>query len=95
MEIAGGERIAEFAKRFPRIKSALTRWATIVESADWENPAEMRKTFGSADIVGGQTVFNVGGNKCRVIALIHYRARRVLVQRVLTHEEYGKGSWKE
>ena len=94
MEIAGEERIAEFAKRFPRIRSALTRWLAVVAAADWENPAEMKKTFGSADIVGDQTVFNIGGNKCRLIAIIHYRARRVFVQRVLTHQAYDKGDWR-
>ena len=94
MEIAGEERLFEFARRFPKISNALTRWLRVVEAAHWVNPVEMKKTFGSADIVGGQTVFNVGGNKCRVITLIHYRAERVLVQHVLTHEEYDRGDWK-
>jgi mRNA interferase HigB len=95
VEIAGAERIAEFAGRYPKVKSALARWVSTVEGADWRHPAEMKRTFGSADIVGDQTVFNVGGNKCRLIALIHYRAGRVLVQHVLTHREYEKGDWKQ
>jgi mRNA interferase HigB len=45
--------------------------------------------------VGKQTVFDVGGNKCRLIAIIHYGTRRVLVQHVLTHNEYDRGRWKE
>ena len=88
------ERIAEFAKRFPSIKNALTRWVSAAADADWRNPAEMKRTFGSADVVGGQTVFNVGGNKCRLIALIHYRSQRIFVRHVLTHLEYDKGDWK-
>ena len=66
-----------------------------VEAAEWRNPADLKKTFGSADIVGHQTVFNVGGNKCRLIALVQYKSKRVLVQHVLTHAEYDKGNWKE
>lgn len=94
MDIAGEERVVDFARRFPKIRNALMRWLNVVEAAHWKNPAEMKKTFGSADIVGRQTVFNVGGNKCRVIALIHYRTARLLVQHVLTHHEYDQGDWK-
>jgi mRNA interferase HigB len=94
VEIAGEERVFDFARRFPKVRKSLTRWLLVVEVAHWTNPAEMKKTFGSADIVGAQTVFNVGGNKCRLIALIHYRAERVLVQHVLTHDEYDRGDWK-
>ena len=54
----------------------------------------MIKTFGYANMAGSQTVFNVSGSKCRLIALIHYGTKRVLVQQVLTHQEYDKGDWK-
>jgi len=67
----------------------------VVEQADWKNSAEMKKTFRKADVVGKQTVFDIGGNKCRLIAIIHYGARRVLVQHVLTHSEYDRGQWKK
>ena len=95
MEVAGAERVAAFAERVPSLKSALTRWLEAVEAAAWKNPVEMKKTFASADLVGNQTVFNVGGNKCRLIALIHYSAKRVLVECVLTHSEYNEGDWKK
>jgi mRNA interferase HigB len=95
VEIAGEGHIAQFASRFPGIKNALDRWARVVEQADWKNTAEMKKTFRKADVVGKQTVFDVGGNKCRLIAIIHYGTRRVLVQHVLTHNEYDRGRWKE
>jgi mRNA interferase HigB len=95
VEIASEQKIAEFARRSPTIRNALHRRLRAVEEADWKNPAEMKRTFGSADIVGTQTVFNIGGNKCRLIALIHYGARRVLIQYVLTHHEYDSGDWKQ
>jgi mRNA interferase HigB len=94
VEIAGEDHIAQFASRFPGIKNALDRWASVVEQADWKNPAEMKKTFRRADVVGKQTVFDIGGNKCRLIAIIHYSTSRVLVQHVLTHHEYDRGRWK-
>jgi mRNA interferase HigB len=95
VKLAGEERTAAFASKHKDLKNALKRWVETVEAADWKNPVDMKKTFGSADIVGAQTVFNVGGNKCRLIALVQYKSRRVLVQHVLTHTEYDKGDWKE
>ncbi len=95
MKLAGEERTAAFASKHKDLQNALKRWVETVEAADWKNPVDMKKTFGSADIVGDQTVFNVGGNKCRLIALVHYKLKRVLVQHVLTHAEYDKGDWKE
>jgi mRNA interferase HigB len=94
VEVAGLERLFEFAKQHPNIKSALERWRGIVEEADWKDPAEMRSTFRSADIVGERTVFNVGGNKCRLISLVNYSKGRLLIQHVLSHAEYDKGDWK-
>ena len=90
MEIAGEERIAEFANGFPSIKSALRRWVNTVAEADWKNPAEMKKTFGSADVVGDQTVFNVGGNKYRIAAFVHYRKQIVYIKRIGPHREYDE-----
>jgi mRNA interferase HigB len=54
----------------------------------------VRRTFNSADFVGDLTVFDVGGNKYRVVGFVHYRRRIVYVKRVLTHKEYDKGAWK-
>jgi mRNA interferase HigB len=95
VEIVGEDRILEFADQHPAAKKALYRWLNVVEESTWNNPAEMKRTFGSADIIGTQTVFNVGGNKCRLVALVHYRTHRVLIQHVLTHLEYDKGDWKQ
>ena len=51
--------------------------------------------FASADQVGKMTVFNIGGNKIRLIAAIHYNRKKVYVRAVLTHGDYDLGKWKE
>ena len=43
----------------------------------------------------GFGVFNIGGNKYRLIARIHYNRKKVYIQAVLTHQEYDRGSWKQ
>ncbi len=54
----------------------------------------LRATFGSTDYVEPFTVFDIGGNKFRLIAAIHYNRSKVYIRHVLTHEEYDRGKWK-
>jgi len=85
-----GGKLAAFAEKHPPAKSPLSRWQGLTAQANWKNPIEMKQTFGSADIVGALTIFNIGGNKYRLIALINYALKLVLVQDVLTHSEYAQ-----
>ena len=55
---------------------------------------ELRQSFGSADMVGKLTVFNIGGNKYRLIAAIQFDRGRVYIRHVLTHREYDLDTWK-
>lgn len=89
------EELDRFSAKHADAESRLARWRATVEAAAWKNPADMKKTLGSADVVGSQTVFNIGGNNYRLIARINYALQFVRVQRVLTHAEYDKGDWKE
>lgn len=86
--------IREFAKRHPEALAPLRHWANAAESVDWRTPGDVRRTFNTADFAGDLTVFNVGGNKYRVIAFVHYRQRAIYIKDVLTHKDYDKGAWK-
>ncbi len=55
----------------------------------------MKALFPATDKVGHQYVFDIGGNKLRLIAVVHYRFKKVYIQHVLDHAEYDKGTWKE
>lgn len=65
-----------------------------MEAANWKTLPELKQTFNSADHVEGRVAFNIGGNKYRLIAVIRYELSLVIIQRVLTHEEYDRGGWK-
>jgi mRNA interferase HigB len=95
MHIITRKRILEFGKKHPDCSTALESWYRIVKRTDFKSFNELRQTFPSADIVGNLTVFNVGGNKVRLIAAIHYNARRIYIRHVLTHKEYDRGAWRE
>ena len=59
-----------------------------------EEPGQTRNDFRHADVVGRRTIFNIKGNKYRLIARVNYRTRRVFILHVLTQEEYGRGAWE-
>ena len=95
MHIITRKRLLEFGDRHPGSRSALDHWYRIMKHTDFSSFAELRRTFPSADKVGKLTVFNIGGNRFRLIAAIHYDAKRVYIWRILTHSEYDKGKWRE
>lgn len=95
MHIITRKRLNEYAEKHPDAKSALQHWYKEAKSKDFKSFVELRKTFTSADQVGKLTVFNIGGNKARLIAAIHYNRRIIYIRAVLTHREYDEGTWKE
>ena len=95
VRIISKRRIREFGKRLPKAVEPLKHWANAVEAAEWKNPGALKAEFGSADFVANLTVFNLGGNKYRLIAFVHYRRQIVYLKHILTHAEYDKGDWKE
>ncbi|MDY6784776.1 MAG: type II toxin-antitoxin system HigB family toxin [Cyanobacteriota bacterium] len=83
-----------FWKKHPDSKNRLIDWYKKVDKAQWKNPADLRRTFNSADFVGNFTVFNVGGNSYRLIAFIDYKYKKVFIRSILTHAEYDEETWK-
>ena len=95
MHVITRKRIVDFASRHPDCATALDSWYRIIKHARIQNFSELRSIFPSADHVQGLTVFNIGGNKVRLIAAIHYNSQKIYVRHELTHKEYDKNKWKE
>ena len=87
--------IREFAENHSGALEPLRHWANAAEAMDWLTPADVRRTFNSVDFVGDLTVFDIGGNKYRLIAFVHYRRKAVYIKQIPTHKEYAKGGWKK
>ncbi len=79
----------------PECSGALDVWYRLMKRGSYASFAELKSVFGSVDKVGNVFVFNVGGNKLRIIAAIHFNRAKVFVRYVLTHSEYDRGDWKE
>jgi len=94
MKVISRRTLREFWNEHPRAQVALEEWYKVARKTEWEKFGDVRETFGSADQVGKFTVFNIGGNKYRLIAAIHFNRGIVYIRHVLTHAEYDKGKWK-
>jgi mRNA interferase HigB len=95
MHVITRKRLNDFADKYRETRSALAHWYSLVKRNDFANFAELRAMFTSADRVGKLTVFNLGGNKVRLVAAIHYNRKKVYIRAVLTHAEYDEGKWKD
>lgn len=95
MHIITRKRLNEFAEKFPETNNALADWYRLMKQNKFDSIAEVREVFPSADKVGKLTVFNIGGNKVRLIAAIHYNRKKIYIRAVLTHKEYDEGNWRE
>ena len=94
MRVISRKRLKEAVARRSDLEVPLDAWFRIAKKADWKNLADVRKTFSSADAVGRWTVFNVKGNRYRLITEINYAFGRIYIRHVLTHAEYDRGIWK-
>lgn len=86
--------LVEFWSRHPDAAPSLQAWHQLMGSRSFRHLADLRRTFASADRVDGLTVFDIGGNKYRLIVAVHYNRQKVFVRGVMTHAEYDQGSWK-
>ena len=94
MHIITVKRLKEFYAKYSDAQASLLTWKKLTSLALWQNFAEVRQTFRSADQVGKFTVFNIGGNKYRLITFINYTTKKVFIRHILTHEEYDTNQWK-
>jgi mRNA interferase HigB len=95
MHIITHTRIVAAQQRLPECSGALDLWYRLMKRGQYGNFAELKSAFGSVDKVGNVFVFNVGGNKLRIVAAVHFNRAKVFVRHVLTHEEYDRGDWRK
>lgn len=93
MRIIAVSTLREFWSRPGRrdAEQPLRAWVHIVKAAEWSKPTDVKAMFRSADILGGgRAVFDIGGNKYRLVTAIHYRGKRIYVRFIGTHRDYDE-----
>ena len=89
MRIIAKKRLREFWQAHPDAEEPLLAWYREVEHEDWDTPAKVKQKYGSASIVGdSRVVFNIKGNKYRLVARVNYPYRILYLRFVGTHADY-------
>lgn len=94
VRIISKSAITEFCQTHDDALEPLLHWHSVTRRAAWRHLADVRRDFPHADAVSIFTVFNIGGNKYRLISVIKYRWQIVYIRHILTHPEYTEGKWK-
>jgi mRNA interferase HigB len=95
VHIISRRALIQFWEKHPDSKIPLARWYKIVDITDFQSFIQLRKVFPSVDRVDDLFIFNIGGNKDRLITSIHFNRGKVYIRYVLTHKKYDRGDWKK
>ena len=91
MRIISRKRLREFWEKHTDAQQALQAWYADVKQADWQTPADIKNVYRNASIVANnRAIFNIKGNKYRLVVVIQYQYGIVYIRFVGTHQEYDK-----
>ena len=94
MKLISNKALREFAASCADADGPLQDFRRWVEKGSYGNFADLRAAFSTVDKVGPLYVFNIGGNKYRLVAALSFKVQALWVKAVMTHVEYDKGKWK-
>ncbi|WP_432711289.1 type II toxin-antitoxin system HigB family toxin [Paraburkholderia acidicola] len=92
MRVISNKTLVDFSVKHSDAGIPLQIWRKTVEAVFFTNFAGLKRAFNAVDKVGDLYVFNIGGNKFRLIAAVHFNVQKLYVRHVFTHKEYDK--WK-
>lgn len=92
MNIVTKRTLQEFWARYPDAEKPLLTWYKLASKATWATPADIKSMFGAnVDFIGdNRVIFDIGGNKYRLVVHVSYRFKSALVKFVGAHAEYDK-----
>ena len=92
VKVYGEAAITEFGKKHAASRKPLQRFLEIARGSDWPHFAAVRRTFPWADYApaSGTLIFDIGGNKYRLVARVDFEEQLLYVQAVFTHQQYSR-----
>jgi mRNA interferase HigB len=92
MQIIALRTLRRFWEKHPQAERPLRAWFAQVRQADWTGPAEVKERFGTTVdfIADNRVIFDLSGNKYRLVVHVSYRFKRILVKFIGTHAEYDR-----
>jgi mRNA interferase HigB len=108
VHVVSRRALVDFWSIRPNAEAPLKAWYKAASTGTYKNFAELKQTFKGVDYVSVEKknkstnqkekkefyVFDIGGNKYRLVAAIHFNRQRLFIRFVMTHEEYDRGDWK-
>lgn len=94
MKLISNNPLRDFSAIHPAADALLQNFRQLIERGPYNRFTDLKATFRSVDKVGERFVFNIGGNKYRLIAAIAFAPQLLWVKAILTQAEYDKGDWK-
>ena len=89
MRLISNKALRDFAHKHSAAHGPLQGWRRVIEQGRFRNFAELKKTFNAVDKAGDYFVFNIAGNRYRLIAAIHFNTQILYVRAVMTHANYN------
>lgn len=94
MVVHGKKLLCDFQQRHADAKSAVDIWLDDTESATWQGPTDIKREYPSASFLSGnRVIFNLKGNRYRLVILVLYVHGLIKVDWIGTHAEYSKRKW--
>lgn len=89
MKLIGRKKLDDFKNRYADVRSQLDAWEAEVLIATWSKPMDVKQRYASASILSdNQIVFNLKGNKYRLLVQVSYKNTIVFIKNIGTHDEY-------
>ena len=95
MRVISRRALREFASLHREAETPLDDWYRITTRAIWNSLVDVRLNYPHADAVDGYTIFNIGGNKYRLLTTVNYRTGKVFIRFVMTHQQYSRKDWRK
>jgi mRNA interferase HigB len=95
MTVYGERTITKFAYKHATARKPLARFLAMARTAGWKSFSDVKQTFSSVDYVPstGLLIFNIGGNKYRLVATVDFGEQIMVIKSVMTHDEYTRESF--
>ena len=95
MHVISKRKLREFWKLYPKAEGSHKAWFKKAMKAEWGDFHDVTSMFPQTDKFERFVIFDIGGNKYRLIAEINYIRGKVFLRHMLTHAEYDRGKWKD
>ncbi|MCK5475449.1 MAG: type II toxin-antitoxin system HigB family toxin [Candidatus Pacebacteria bacterium] len=93
MKLVGRKILYDYKEKHSDSKLHIASWEAEVEEAQWNTPHELKLRYPKASILGNlRVVFDICGNRYRLLTIVNYKNQIVFVEKIGTHKEYDK--WK-